>query len=74
MGALTPTKRPPWRVVPVLGTRLPRMIPIAMAKMIQTTRKRSKIERAFRGGRSFGGPSSVWFAIAGQYVDGLHCL
>jgi hypothetical protein len=35
---------------PVEGTRFARIIPMAMARRIQITRKRSRIERALKGG------------------------
>jgi hypothetical protein len=35
---------------PVEGTRFARMMPMAMARMIQTTRNRSRIERPLKGG------------------------
>jgi len=50
MGALTPTNVPRWRAGPVSGTRLARMMPMAMARMIQITRKRSRKERPLNGG------------------------
>jgi hypothetical protein len=35
---------------PVEGTRFARMMPMAMARRIQTTKKRSRIERPLKGG------------------------
>lgn len=52
MGTETPTKVDCWRAGPVEGTKLPRRMPMAIARMIQTTRKRSRKERALRGGTS----------------------
>jgi hypothetical protein len=50
IGALTPTNVPRCSAGPVEGTRLARIMPMAMARMIQITRKRSRKERPLKGG------------------------
>lgn len=50
MGIETPTNVPFWRAGPVDGTRLARIMPRAIERMIQITRKRSRKERALKGG------------------------
>ena len=45
MGMETPTNFPFWRTVPVLGTKLPRRMPMTMARKIQRARKRSRRPR-----------------------------
>ena len=45
MGMETPTNFPFWRAGPVLGTKLPRRMPITMARKIQRARKRSRRPR-----------------------------
>lgn len=45
MGTETPTNFPLCRAGPVLGTKLPRMIPIAMARKIHIAKNRSRIPR-----------------------------
>jgi hypothetical protein len=50
MGTLTPTNWPFCKAGPVLGTKFPNRIPIAIARMIHRTRKRSRKPRPRRGG------------------------
>src|SRR5438045_3738083 len=57
MGTLTPTNCPFCNVGPVLGTNAPSKMPIAMARTIHMTRKRSKKLSPRRGGTSL---CSVW--------------
>ena len=57
MGRLTPTNCPLCSAGPVEGTNWPSSIPIAMLRMIQRTRKRSRKERPFNGGISFAAAS-----------------
>ena len=45
MGMDTPTNFPFWRAGPVVGTKLPRRMPIAMARKIHRARKRSRRPR-----------------------------
>lgn len=45
MGMDTLTNFPFWRVGPVLGTKLPRRMPVAMERRIQRARKRSRRPR-----------------------------
>lgn len=53
IGILTPTNSPLCKAGPTESTVFPNAIPMAMARMIHTTRKRSRNDRPFRGGRSF---------------------
>ena len=50
MGMLTPTNSPFCRAGPVEGTRLPSKMPIAMARMIHSTKNLSRRDRPFKGG------------------------
>lgn len=52
MGSETPTNCSCWRARAVEGTNCPRRMPVVMARMIQTTRKRSRKERPRREGVS----------------------
>ncbi len=45
MGTETPANEPFWRVGPVVGTKLPRRMPAAMARRIQRARRRSRRPR-----------------------------
>ena len=44
-GTETPTNFPFWRAGPVEGTKLPRRIPISIARKIQRARRRSRRPR-----------------------------
>lgn len=52
IGTLTPTNSPFCNAGPTPSTVLPMAIPIPMARMIQTTRKRSRNDKALSGGSS----------------------
>jgi len=55
MGMLTPTNSPFCNAGPTESIVFPSTIPRAIARMIHTTRKRSRKDRPLRGGR-FGSP------------------
>jgi len=52
MGKLTPTNSPFRNAGPVEGTRFPSKMPMAIASIIQITRKRSRSDNPLRGGTS----------------------
>lgn len=53
MGMLTPTNSPFCSAGPTDGIVFPSTMPMAMARMIHKTRKRSRSERPLSGGRIF---------------------
>ena len=75
MGALTPTNVPRCSAGPVSGTRFARMMPIAIARMIQTTRKRSRKDNPLNGG---GGAESVATIVSwlphDRVLNALNCI
>lgn len=48
MGTETPTNLPFWSAGPVFGTKLPRRMPMVMARKIQRARKRSRRPREWK--------------------------
>ena len=70
MGIETPTNFPFWRAGPVLGTKLPRRMPITMARKIQRARKRSRRPREEKAETLAREAGMVCFSMSGSGTCG----